>query len=255
MRHAFSSRRLSSRRASRVAAFTLLELLVATAVAGMVLLVINATFFTTLRLHNATHEKIDHDLELQRALGIIRKDLDGIVVPGNPTATTNTFAGQLTSDTSSATDMASIAGERVSPDITTTSGRVDGWTSFSEAQIVAYYLVPANDGSLSNKNLVRVVTRNLLPVQTDDPGDQQTLLTGVTSAAMTFFDGTDWTDVWDSSTSSTLPAAIKFSIVRTPLDNDTARATPAPVDLIVPVLVTTKTTAQQLAAVATTTSP
>src|SRR4051812_2340316 len=127
MRRAFSSHRLSSGRTGAAGGpafrrlggegFTLLELLVATAVAAMVLLVINATFFTALRLHNATHEKIDHDLELQRALGILRKDLSGIVIPGDPNATTNIFAGQLTTDSSSATAMASIAGERVSPDI------------------------------------------------------------------------------------------------------------------------------------------
>lgn len=224
-------------------------MLVATAVSAIVLLVINATFFTALRLHNATHASIDRDLEVQRAIGIMRKDLAGLVLPGNPAATTNTFAGQLTSDSSSPTTMASEAGDRVSPDLYTTSGRIDGWTSFSEAQIVSYFLVPAKDGSSDNKNLVRVITRNLLPVQ-DTPPDEQTLLTGVTSATMTFFDGIDWADAWDSSATSTLPSAIKLSLVLTPRDNNGARAAPAPVELIVPVLVTTTTSAQQTAAVA-----
>src|SRR5471032_2358186 len=113
MSAAFSSRRISARRNSGERGFTLLELLVATAVSAIVLLVINATFFTALRLNNATHESIDRDLEVQRAIGIVRKDLAGLVVPGNPTATTNTFAGQLTTDTSSPAAMASEAGDRV----------------------------------------------------------------------------------------------------------------------------------------------
>jgi len=46
--------------------FTLLELLIATAVSAIVLLAINTTFFGALRLHNTTHEKIDSDLTQQR---------------------------------------------------------------------------------------------------------------------------------------------------------------------------------------------
>ena len=54
-------------------AFTLLELLLATAIGAIVLLVINATFFGALRLHNATHDKIGDGLAIQRTLGIESK--------------------------------------------------------------------------------------------------------------------------------------------------------------------------------------
>ena len=64
-----------------VRGFTLLELLLATAVAAVVLLAINTVFFGALRLHNTTHEKIDTDLVLQRALGIVRRDLAGLMLP------------------------------------------------------------------------------------------------------------------------------------------------------------------------------
>ena len=40
-------------------AFTLLELLVATAVGAVVLIVVQTTFFSALRLHNTTHTRID----------------------------------------------------------------------------------------------------------------------------------------------------------------------------------------------------
>ncbi len=229
------------------AGFTLLELLVATAVGAIVLLVINATFFGALRLHNATHEKIDKDLMLQRTLGIVRGDLAGIMLPGNPQAT-NVLAGQLETESATTTTMDSTGGERVSPDIYTDNGRVDGWTSFSDVQAVAYYLAPATDGS-NTKSLVRVVTRNLLPVQ-EPATEEQTLLPGVMSAAMTYYDGTDWTDTWDSSTSNTLPTAIKFSLVLAPAANDAANTNPSPIELIVPVIVTTRTGAQQAVAAA-----
>jgi prepilin-type N-terminal cleavage/methylation domain-containing protein len=238
----------ASRRVS-AGGFTLLELLVATAVSAIVLLVINTTFFSALRLHNTTHDNIDRDLELQRALGIIRKDLAGLTLPGNATSTNYTLKGQFSTDPATELEAPPAAGERVSPDIYTTSATIDGWTSFSEVQMVNYFLTPANDGT-TNKNLVRVAARNLLPVQ-DLVGEEQTLLTGLTSAEMTFFDGTDWTDTWDSSTTSTLPTALKFSIVLAPRDNTgLARPTAGPIDLIVPVLVSTRTTAQQVAAAA-----
>ena len=120
---------------SPAAAFTLLELLVATAVSATVLLVINATFFSALRLHNTTHERIDRDLVLQRTLGIVRKDFAGIMLPGG------TLAGQLQTTTFSSTTMDS-AGERIGPDIYTNSARIDGWTSFY-ADHVAWLVLPS----------------------------------------------------------------------------------------------------------------
>ena len=236
------------RRSPGAGGFTLLELLLATAIGAIVLLVINTTFFAALRLHNTTHEKIDNDLVLQRALGIVRRDLAGIMLPASPTATTNTFAGQLTSDPTTTNALDSSA-ERITPDITTTSGKIDGWTPYAEVQMVSYYLAPAADGG-PTKDLVRLVTRNLLPA-TDPTADQQTLLTGVTSAAISFFDGEYWADTWDTTATSTLPAAIKFSLVLAPRDNLGVRSDPGPIDLIVPVLVTTPTSAQLAADAAT----
>jgi type II secretion system protein J len=247
--HHCRAARAPARRSFSDGGFTLLELLVATAISAIVLLVINATFFAALRLHNTTHEKIDNDLVVQRALGIVRKDLAGIMLPANPQATTNKLAGQLTSDPMSTNSMDGM-GERITPDITTSSGQIDGWTPFAEVQMVSYYLAPAVDGG-PTKDLVRVVTRNLLPAA-DPTTDNQRLLPGVTSAAISFFDGQYWGDTWDSTTTSTLPTAIKFSLVLAPRDNAGPRSDPSPIELIVPVIVSTPTSAQAAAAAATT---
>lgn len=228
-------------RPRHVHGFTLIELLLATAIGAIVLLVINATFFAALRLHNATHDKIDRDLMVQRTLGIIRKDLAGVMLPANPQATTNTLSGQLVSAATSTNSMDST-GERITPDITTSSGKIDGWTSYAEVQTVAYYLTSATDGG-PTKDLVRVVTRNLLPAA-EPTTDNVTLLTGVISASISFLDGDSWADTWDSSVTSTLPSAFKFSLVLAPPAGSGLRSDPAPIELIVPVLVTTQTSAQ-----------
>jgi prepilin-type N-terminal cleavage/methylation domain-containing protein len=233
---------------SRTGGFTLLELLLATAIGAVVLLVINATFFAALRLHNTTHDAIDDGLVVQRTLSIVRKDLAGIMIPPAPTVTTNRLAGQLTSEITGTNDL-DLTGERVTPDLYTNSGRIDGWTPYADVQMVSYYLSPATDGT-PTKNLVRVVARNLLPA-TDWATEDQLLLTGVSSAAISYFDGANWLDVWDSATSGTLPAAIKFSLVVAPKNGASTRADPAPIELIVPVLVKTTATAQAEAAATT----
>lgn len=226
----------------RAAGFTLLELLVATTVAAIVLLVINATFFTALRLHNTTHDRIDGDLALERSLAIVRRDLSGIMLPGG------TLSGQLQTGVGGTTELDLSGGERISPDIYTSSGRIDGWSSFADVQSVAYFLAPDADGA-NTKSLVRVVTRNLLPVQ-DPTSTSETLVSGLSSAEMLFYDGVDWTDSWDSTATSTLPAAIKLSLVLAPREADAAGPTPEPIELVVPVLVTTRASAQQSAAAA-----
>ncbi|MEY4686390.1 MAG: hypothetical protein RIR76_413 [Verrucomicrobiota bacterium] len=218
--------------------FTLLELIIATAVGAVVLVVIQTTFFSALRLHNTTHARLAEDQSVQRAAGIIRRDLAGLVLPGGASG----MARELSSAGETLTPADSL-GERVTPDIYTSSGRIDGWTPFGDLQAVAYFLAPSGQGG-RGRNLVRAVTRNLLPVQEAVPEDQ-VILGDVDSAALSYFDGTAWTDSWESADTQTLPVAFRFSIVRVPPAG--GQAASAPVDIVVPVLVRT-TTSQTLEA-------
>jgi type II secretion system protein J len=225
----------------REGAFTLLELLIATAVGAVVLLVIQTTYFGALRLHNTTHDRIEQDLTMQRALAIVRRDFAGLVLPGG------TLSGQFQTDNFSSVG-SETHGERIGPDMFTSSGRIDGYNPFSEVQRVAFYLAAATsaEGGNSNsnaKNLVRVVTRNLLPVQEADTGEDQLLLEGVLSATISFFDGTAWTDTWDSEVTKTLPRALKLSVVMAPHNGSQSGA--SPIELIVPVLVRTTTSERE----------
>jgi len=226
--------RRSSRPPGAHRGFTLLELLIATAVGAVVLLVIQTTYFGALRLHQSTHTRISEDQVVQRAMSILRRDFAGLMLPGG------TLTGQLQSENFSST-LAAPAGERITPDFVTNAGRIDGWTPFSEAQRVAYYLAPAGAGE-RGQNLVRAVTRNLLPVQEEMP-EEQVVLSGVESASIQFYDGYAWVDTWDSEVTSTLPSGVRFSLVLAPRDGAAAAA--SPVELVVPIFATTTTSQTQ----------
>jgi type II secretion system protein J len=224
-------------RRSGAAGFTLLELLIATAVGAIVLIVIQTTYFGALRLHNTTHARLDEDSALHRAVTIIRRDLGGVMLPGG------TFSGQFQTENFSTPNSASY-GERVTPDLFTNSGRIDPYSPFSDVQMVAYYLAAPEGGQTSpekGNNLVRVLTRNLLPVQ-EPTAEEQVVLEGVAAATMSYFDGMGWIDTWDSTATSTLPRALKLSLTMAP--HGASQTTPAPVDIVVPVAVMT-TTSQQ----------
>lgn len=214
--------------------FTLLELLIATAVGAIILLVIQTTFFGAMRLYNTTHARTDESLTVERALAIVRRDFAGVMLPGGPIS--GTF--QTTSFSSA---VGENFGDRVGPDLFTTSGRIDGWSQFSEAQKVAYYLAPAADGRQGVKDLTRVVQRNLLPVQ-DEAGEPQVLLAGVTEAIMEFYDGAGWTDSWDSDSTESVPTAIKLRVTLAAAGTSQPQA--APIELTVPVLVLTSASLQ-----------
>ncbi len=224
--------------AKRRSGFTLLELIIATAVGAVVLVVIQTTFFGALRLHNTTHARIAEDQALQRAVGLIRRDLAGIVLPGGA----NGMAKDL-STSGQSLSLADNLGERVTPDIYTSSGRIDGWTPFADVQAVAYFLAPA-EGGARGRNLIRAVTRNLLPVQEAEP-ESQVILGDVDTAMISYYDGSGWTETWESAETQTLPLAVRFSLARVPAGG--AQGTLAPVEIVVPVMVRT-TTSQTLEA-------
>jgi len=221
------------RRADR--GFTLLEVLIATAVSAIVLVAISGTYFGALRLHNATVASVDTNLVLERSLALVRSDLEGLMLPGSPTATPpiGTFSGQF-QDTPTESLTQDFTNVRVSPDFYTTSGTLDGWNPFSEVEIVAYFLAPSTEGN-GVKNLIRAVTRNLLPAQTPTT-DEQVVLGGVVGAEFNYYDGSEWTNTWDSTQTQTLPAAIQFSLTLA-----SASRNAQPIQLVVPVLPVTKT--------------
>ena len=259
--HSFLAGRGSS--TARSGGFTLLELLLAVAAFALVLAAINGVFYGALKLRNKTVAGFDESLPLQQTLTILKRDLANIVVPGGTLSGTlqtsaNSGMNSSASSSSSSSTSSSSSGNnssalvnngmvlgQSSPTLYTATASLDETSPFAEVQKVSYQLVSSTNLSSTGRDLVRSVTRNLLPTL-QDQAVKQSLLTGVQSITFQFHDGSQWRDSWDSTTadSARLPHAIKVQLQMAA--EPSARTLPTPVELVVPLLVDggSNTTAQ-----------
>ena len=76
-------------------AFTLLELLLATAIFAIVLVAINTVFYSALRLRDRTTAAVAAELPVNQAMAVLRRDLVGAMPPGG------TLVGDFKSGTGS----------------------------------------------------------------------------------------------------------------------------------------------------------
>jgi hypothetical protein len=103
----------------------------------------------------------------------------------------------------------------------------------TDVQKINYYLVNSTNNT-PGKNLIRSVTRNLLPTA-QETSDDQLLLSGVDDFVLSFFDGSQWRDSWDSTQDEMLlPTAVRVQIYLTLSSNAPTTAQRLPVELVVP---------------------
>ena len=227
-----------------------MEVIIAVVAFAIVLAAINAVFYGALELRKKTLSSFDEALPLQQALAIIKRDLANIVLPGGTlsgslqtTPTTGLNTGSSSSGTTTGTP---IMPGQVSPNFYTATGIDDETSPFAEIQKVSYLLTDSTNRT-GGKDLVRSVTRNLLPSLQEQPV-QQSLMSGVQMMIFLYYDGTQWRNTWDSTIAdtktgltNTLPQAIKVQLALA--SERTGRLAPAPIELIVPVVVQGRTNA------------
>ena len=224
--------------------FTLLELLLAVAIFAVVLASINAVFYSAMRLQRRASGTIEESLPLQQTVSILKRDLQGLVAPG----------GVLAGPLQSGMFIGNSSGLTVPPGSTTfftCTGAIDDTSPWADVQKVVYYLKNSDYQNVAGKDLVRAVSRNLLPT-TQDQLVEQWLMGGVERLQLAFFDGAAWRDSWDSTTqdpttgqTNNLPRAIKVQLA---LAARRGEAQKAPVELIVPVIIQARTNQTQNAA-------
>ena len=233
-------------------AFTLLELLIAVVAFAIVLAAINGVFYSGLKLRNRSAASLEKSLPLTQAILVLKRDLANLGVPStNDTRLIgelqSTPTGSGISDTPRFGSLAGAAGggsgqaSQVSPDFYTLSGLLDTSSPWPNVQKVAYLLVDSTNRNALGKDLIRAVTRNLLPAGgiAEEPAEQL-LLTDVEDVFFLYHNGTDWAETWDSTADETmkLPRAIKVQIQ---FASETRSSQPMPVELVVPIVVEAST--------------
>jgi general secretion pathway protein J len=221
----------------RGAAFTLIELLLAVAIFGIVLAAINTVFFGAMRLRNKTVAAIQEALPLQQTLTLMKHDLQGLMVPG-------TIAGAL--QTAQASGVTSQQQQQGGTVFYTCTAALDDITPFGDVQKVTYSL-RNGDNRTAGRDLVRVVNRNVLGTQ--EQLLEQWLMSGVENLQFSYYDGSTWKDFWDSTTADTftgrtnlLPRAVKVQIQ---LAANYGDARKLPTEMVVPIVVEGRTNVVQ----------
>lgn len=228
-------------------AFTLLEILLASVAAAMILVIINAVFVRAIHLRDDVTERVRDTRLRARAEHAIRDDLQCALVSGGVLASTLDGGTNSTSGPGGASFPGYLR-------LTTTNGHSASGTVASDVQQVEYYVVKdpkgsTVEGTANSGVLVRAITRDLLAT-TPTVAKEETLLSSVQSLQVQFYDGTNWVDTWefDSDTAAasantgssgttvttgntTLPEAIRVDVRRAPKAGGVA--TP-PVEVLVP---------------------
>lgn len=225
------ARNIIPQRAASSWGFTLIELLLGVAIFAIVLMAINTVFYSGLRLERSTTRALDERVALNQALAMMRRDLLGTVQPNS----NGVFNCDFISGAGHGSSMGASKGSSI--EFSTTSGVIKDDAPWGDMQRVRYELVEPADRTTRGMDLVRVVTRNLLPTATEE-FETQWLMGNVESMEFLTCDGSSWRESWDTTTGDTgLPTAVRarFLLANTNSMNN-GSLTREPLELLVPLV-------------------
>lgn len=187
-----------SNRRTTARAFTLLEMLVATAIMAVLAGSLYATLHIAFRARQSAMSTVERTRRTEYALATLRADIQAAVMPTGILA--GEFLGQPSTDTlGRAAD--ALALHCIAPASAAGAGDI---------RMVQFTCEQAADGT--GLALVRRVTTNLLAT-TATEAEAEVLCRRVYAFALLYFDGTEWLDTWDSTTQDNqLPAAVEVTL-------------------------------------------
>jgi type II secretion system protein J len=217
-----------NRQSPIVNGFTLIEMILAVGVAALVLAVIGSVFFAALHLQTATQEAVNEATPVDQALAVMRRDLQCVVTPTN--GTSKILSGDFRVGTLTSPGIS----QPVAIEMFTATGALRDNAPWGDIQKITYELKDPSDRNAPGKDLYRSVTRNILAATTPDVADQW-MLSGVQSIEFSCFDGSQWSDTWDTtgvtSVNTNLPVAVR---VRIQLAGNNPANT-QPIEILVPI--------------------
>jgi prepilin-type N-terminal cleavage/methylation domain-containing protein len=190
-------------------AFTLLEMLVATALVAVLAASLYASLSIAFRARRSALAAVDPVRKAELAMVLLADDLRCAVVPSGVLA--GPFLGlDSVDDLGHDSDSLSLYCATPSPE------PAEGIGDIKKIELGCE---PSEDGKTSV--LVRLITTNLQAPRTVEPG-REVLCRGVYAFNLRYFDGSDWLDNWDSTAEdNSLPCAIEVTLQ---LDDDRPNA-------------------------------
>ena len=215
-------------------AFTLVEILVASVAASVLLVAVYGIFQRAIKTRDSATERTRQSAMTRRAANVIRNDLRNAYISGTAAVLASILEGGQTNQKSSFPGYLRF---------TTTTGKDTVDETYGDVQQVEYYIAQDDTGdssgqaSASGSNagiLVRDITRDLLSSVSTTTREEK-LLTGVTSLEVDFYDGQTWQPSWElsgSNSTAMVPEAIRVHIQQAaPSDRIPA---PMPLEILVP---------------------
>jgi len=189
-----------NRRLAASRAFTLLEMLVATAMVAILAGSLYSSLSVAFRARRSALAAIEPVRKAELAVGFLGEDIRCAVVPKGLLA--GPFVGQDATD-ARGHDSDSLV-------FCCTTGTPEPAEGIGDVKKVELGCEPSEDGK--TQVLVRLVTTNLLAPRTVEPR-REVLCRAVYSFNLRYFDGSDWRDNWDSTVeNNTLPLAIEVTL-------------------------------------------
>ncbi|MDB6171408.1 MAG: hypothetical protein JWL59_719 [Chthoniobacteraceae bacterium] len=202
----------AERHAQRGAGFTLIELVLSLAACAILMAAIYSVFSKAIHLRNEATERTRLSRIRARAESVLRNDLKNARVSGGTLAAT--LVGSREPDSKSGRQ-SNFPGYLK---FTTTTATDNGELEYVNGELlqVEYYIAndPNSATDLKSGILVRTTDQALLATTRTDP-PEQTLLAGVDSMELSFYDGQTWRDTWtvtEAETDKTLPQAVRVTI-------------------------------------------
>ena len=126
---------------------------------SMILAAMSGVLYVAFRLHRRRDRSLEASLPVEQALDSIQRDLANIVC--NNSSNNIMLIGSFQT-----INQTNVLPDQIGPDFYTTDGEPDGLVPWGDIEKIDYLLTASTNRMIYGRDLVRAVTRNLLPVTT-----------------------------------------------------------------------------------------
>lgn len=182
--------------------FTLLEMLVALALVGVIAGALYGSLYIAYKAHERAHAAITPIRRAELAATLIRRDIESVLPPTGILAAE--FVGEDATDDSGRPADALV--------VHCCSHVPQEGEPASDIRKVELTCETLEEDIEETQAIIRRSTTSLLATETPDP-IEDVLCRDVLAFNLRYFDGTEWLDAWDSTTQSNdLPLAVEVTI-------------------------------------------